>query len=116
MAKVFFWIIVVPLAAAIIVFSVNNRTEVRLDLWPFDVVSAPLPVYLIALVCLVAGFLAGGIIAWISAGRTRSRARAEVRRADQAERDLTTAQDRIDSLLSEPEDADHNIPQLPPAA
>ena len=32
-AKVFFWIIVAPLAVVIIVFSVNNQTEVTLDLW-----------------------------------------------------------------------------------
>jgi uncharacterized integral membrane protein len=115
-AKVFYWIIVVPLAAAIIIFSVNNRTDVRLDLWPFDVVSASVPVYLIALVCMLAGFIAGGVIAWFSAGRTRSRARAEARRADQAERDLAAAENRIESLLSETEDADRNIPSLPPAA
>ena len=75
MAKVFFWIIVVPFAAAIIVFSVNNQTEVRLDLWPLDVVTVPLPVFLIVLVSLVVGFFAGGMIAWGSAGRTRSPAR-----------------------------------------
>lgn len=114
MAKVFFWIIVVPFAAAIIVFSVNNQTEVRLDLWPLHVVTVPLPVFLIVLVSLVVGFFAGGMIAWGSAGRTR--ARTEARRADQAERDLTTAQNRIDRLLSEAEDTDRTIPILPPAA
>ena len=116
MAKVFFWIIVVPFAAAIIVFSVNNQTEVRLDLWPLDVVTVPLPVFLIVLVSLVVGFFAGGMIACGSAGRTRSRARTAARRADQAERDLTTAQNRIDRLLSEAEDTDRTIPILPPAA
>jgi uncharacterized integral membrane protein len=115
-AKVFFWIIVVPFAAAIIVFSVNNQTEVRLDLWPLDVVTVPLPVFLIVLFSLVVGFFAGGMIAWGSAGRTRSRARTEARRADQAERDLTTAQNRIDRLLSEAQDTDRTIPILPPAA
>ncbi len=116
MAKVFFWIIVVPLAAAIIVFSVNNQTEIRLDLWPLDVVTVPLPVFLIVLVTLVVGFIAGGMIAWRSAGRTRSRVRTEARRADQAERELASAQDRIDRLLVEDEDTDRSIPSLPPAA
>ena len=116
MAKVFYWIIVVPLAAVIIVFSVNNRTEVRLDLWPLEAATVPLPVYLIVLVCTVAGFFVGGVIAWRSAGRTRSRARTQARRADQAERELASAQDRIDRLLSEAEDTDRNIPKLPPAA
>ena len=45
MAKVFFWVVVLPLAAAIIVFSVNNRSEVVLDLWPLGVVIAPVQVF-----------------------------------------------------------------------
>lgn len=116
MAKVFFWIIVVPFAAVIVVFSVNNRAEVTLDLWPLDVVSAPLPVFLIVLGGLVAGFFAGGFVSWRSAGRSRARARAEARRADQAERELVAAQDRIEKLLSEPAEVDQDIPKLPPAA
>ncbi len=116
MAKVFFWIIVVPLAAAVIVFSVNNRTEVTLDLWPLDAALAPLPVYLIVLVAMVGGFFAGGLIAWRSAGKSRSRARTEARRANQAEQELASAEDRIDRLLSENADIAKDIPTLPPAA
>ena len=101
MSKVLFWIVVAPMAAAIIVFSVNNRTEVVLDLWPLDTVPMPVPVYALALVALVAGFLAGGLVAWNSAGKSRKRARTEARRADQAERDLAAAQDRIERLQSE---------------
>ncbi len=116
MAKVFYWIIVVPLAVAIVVFSVNNRTEVTLDLWPLDTVSAPLPMFLIVLICLVAGFFAGGFIAWRSAGRARARARAEAKRAEQAERDLAAARDRIDGLLTEAAENDRDIQMLPPTA
>ncbi|MDA1090730.1 MAG: LapA family protein [Proteobacteria bacterium] len=114
MAKVFYWIIVVPLAALVIIFSINNRTEVRLDFWPLGAV--PLPVYLIVLVCLVVGFFVGGMVAWRSAGGSRSRARTQARRADQAERELATAQDRIDRLLSEAEKTADDILKLPPAA
>jgi len=115
-AKVLFWIIVAPLAAVVIVFSVNNRTEIRLDLWPLDAMSLPFPVFLIVLASMLAGFLAGGFIAWRSAGRSRLRARAQAGRADQAERELATAEDRIERLLSEAETAAYDIPQLPPAA
>ena len=106
MAKVFFWVVVLPLAAAIIVFSVNNRSEVVLDLWPLGVVIAPVPVFAVVLSSMVAGFLAGGFAAWKSAGRTRRRARAEARRADQAERDLTAAQGRINDLQTAVETPD----------
>lgn len=116
MAKFFYWIIVAPLAVAIVVFSVNNQTEVTLDLWPLDTASAPLPVFLIVLSSMVAGFLAGGLVAWKSAGAARTRARAEARRADQAERELAAARDRIDRLLTEAAETDRDIPMLPPNA
>ena len=116
MSKVLFWIVVAPLAAAIIVFSVNNRTEVILDLWPLDTVPMPVPVYALSLVALAAGFLAGGLIAWNSAGKSRRRARTEARRANQAERDLAAAQDRIERLQSDAarQEPREELAQLPP--
>ncbi len=116
MSKVLFWIVVAPMAAAIIVFSVNNRTEVVLDLWPLDTVPVPVPVYALAFAALFAGFLAGGLIAWNSAGKSRRRARAESRRADQAERDRAAAQDRIERLQSEAaqQEPGEDLVRLPP--
>ena len=77
MSKVFFWIVVMPLAVAVIVFSVNNRADVVLDLWPLDMVTQPLPVFSVVLVGLFAGFLIGGLVVWISGGKARRRARRE---------------------------------------
>ena len=116
MSKVLFWIVVAPMAAAIIVFSVNNRTEVVLDLWPLDTVPVPVPVYALALAAVVVGFLAGGLVAWNSAGKSRRRARTESRRADQAERNLAAAQDRIERLQSEAarQEPREELAQLPP--
>ena len=116
MSKVLFWIVVAPMAAAIIVFSVNNRTEVVLDLWPLDTVPVPVPVYALALAAVVVGFLAGGVVAWNSAGKSRRRARTESRRADQAERNLAAAQDRIERLQSEAarQEPREELAQLPP--
>ncbi len=116
MSKILFWIVVAPMAAAVIVFSVNNRSEVVLDLWPLDTVPMPMPVYALALAALFAGFLAGGLVAWNSAGKSRKRARTEVRRADQAERDLATAHDRIERLQSEAAQSKEDLPQLPPVS
>ncbi len=114
MSKVLFWIVVAPMAAAIIVFSVNNRTEVVLDLWPLDTVPMPVPVFALALAVLLVGFLAGGLIAWNSAGKSRRRARTEARRADQAERDLASTRERIERLQSEAEQLKEDLPRLPP--
>jgi len=112
-SKVFYWIVVLPLAAAIVVFSVNNRTEVVLDLWPLGIVVAPMPVFAIVLAGMLAGFLAGGFVAWKSAARSRRRARAEARRADQAERDLAAAQARINGLQTAADGPPPVIPKLP---
>ncbi len=113
MSKVLYWIVALPLTAVVIVFSLNNRTEVVLDLWPLDAVAIPMPVFTIVLVSLVAGFLAGGLVAWNSAGRTRQRVRAEARRADRAERDLKSAQERINGLQKAVEVPDPPIAKLP---
>ena len=116
MAKVVFWIVVAPSAAAIIVFSINNRENVVLDLWPLDLVTVPRPVYSIMLAGIVAGFLAGGLVAWISAGNVRKRARLESQRAKRAENELTGAKDHIHRLQREADELRSEPPKLPDAA
>lgn len=116
MSKVLYWIVALPLAAVVIVFSLNNRTEVVLDLWPLNVMAVALPVFAVVLASMVAGFLAGGLVAWNSAGRTRQRARAEARRADRAEWELLAAQERVNDLQAAAEPPDSSISKLPPNA
>ncbi len=116
MAKLLFWIVVTPLAAALVVFSVNNRNEVVLDLWPLgplDFAAAPVPLFAVVLAALLAGFLAGGFVAWVSAGRARKRARSESRRADAAEDELAEAKNSIQQLHSEADNAREEILRLP---
>ncbi|MDA1022119.1 MAG: lipopolysaccharide assembly protein LapA domain-containing protein [Proteobacteria bacterium] len=103
MSKILFWIVVAPMAAAIIVFSVNNRVGVTLDFWPFDLMSRPVPLYAVALASIVFGFFAGGFVAWGSAAKVRKRARREAERAKRAERELADAKDQIHRLQSEAE-------------
>jgi uncharacterized integral membrane protein len=47
-----------------VVFAVNNRTEVSLDLWP-AAYTLSAPVYFITLVSFFIGFLLGAIIFWL---------------------------------------------------
>ena len=68
--------VLLPLAAVIVVFAIHNRAPVAVDLWPMTLEFAP-PLYLLVLGVFVVGFLAGGLVAWLSAGRARSRARQE---------------------------------------
>lgn len=113
MSKLLFWIFAVPLAVVVIIFSVNNRADVALDLWPLDTVTAPLPVFSVVLASLLAGFLIGGVIAWLSAGETRKRARQMTRRAEAAERALAEAEQRIRALEEEAGEDGGDIRRLP---
>ncbi len=116
MSKVFFWIVVMPLAVAVIVFSVNNRADVVLDLWPMDMVTQPLPVFSVVLAGLFAGFLIGGLVAWISGGKARRRARREGQRADRAEREIKEAEARLERQQPETTESGHDVPRNPDAA
>ena len=113
MSKVFFWIVVMPLAAAVIVFSVNNRADVVLDLWPLDMVTQPLPVFSVVLAGLFAGFLIGGLVVWISGGKARRSARREGHRA---EREIKEAEARLKRQQAETTESGHDVPRLPDAA
>ncbi|MBF0373316.1 MAG: LapA family protein [Alphaproteobacteria bacterium] len=81
------WIIGLPVAIALVVFAVANRQIVPVDLFPLPI-AAELPVYLVVLGALLAGFLMGLLAAWIAGHRHRAKARAEARRAAHLEREV----------------------------
>ena len=56
------WIVMLPLAAAAIVFSVSNRAVTPVDFWPFGFI-VELPVFGIVLASLLLGFVIGGLVA-----------------------------------------------------
>ena len=82
------WGILIPIAAIVISFALSNRQLVSIDLWPLNM-SLEQPLYLIVLLSVLAGFLIGLIIMWISAGRARMKARREAFRAKSLERELS---------------------------
>ena len=84
----------------VIPFAVSNRDGVTVDLWPLPVVL-PTPLFVIVLGAVFFGFIAGGLVAWLNAGRTRRRARLESRRAAGLEKSLDTLKDKIDELESQ---------------
>jgi uncharacterized integral membrane protein len=93
--KGLFWIVVVPLAAASGFFAVANRGLVTVDLWPVSG-HLDMPLYIALLAIFSAGFVIGAFVAWISAGRARSRARAAERRANALEREVAVLQHRFE--------------------
>lgn len=114
MSKVIYWVLAVPLAAVIIVFSLNNRAEVALDLWPFDILAFPIPLFSVALACMAVGFLIGSLISWNALLLSRRRKLAETMRADIAERDLLATRERFKAPQKAVAERDANITKLPP--
>ncbi len=68
------WLITVPLALILIVFAVNNRHLVEVSLWPLDFIVR-WPLFVFVYIGVVAGFLAGAVIAWASGAQRHRRAR-----------------------------------------
>ncbi len=76
--KLFYWLLAVPLAVVTVLFAVSNMVVVDIRLWPLPG-QQPVWLFIVGLVPLVVGFLAGGTVSWLGAGRTRGRARAAER-------------------------------------
>jgi len=69
------WIVTLPLMLALVVFSLANRGDVRLDLWPFKESTPPMPLSWLLLATLFLGLLIGGAVVWLSGAKNRRRAR-----------------------------------------
>jgi len=109
------WIIMVPVALAVISFAVNNRAVVTVDLWPAPFTMGA-PLFAVVLASLVGGVVVGGLIAWLSGGRARRRARANARRAAAAEQELTALRQRLGEVADETPAAERMLPARPDSA
>ena len=109
-ARLVFWLLVLILSLVIIVFAVNNRQAVELDLWVYH--TPAIPLFAVALAGIFIGFIWGGLVAWVSAGKSRQRARDLYRRVETDEREKATLRRQIEKLQAGEKRA--AIP-LPPA-
>ncbi len=105
-----YWIVALPVALAIIVFAVTNREEVAIDLWPLAY-SVTLPVFAVVLIAILIGFIWGGVVTWLGAGRSRQRARELSRRLEASHRDIAVLQRKIEKVEAAERQA--TIPQAP---
>ena len=58
-------LISLPLAIIFVVFSINNRGDMRLDFWPLSA-HYDIPVFLVVLIMLSIGIILGSIFSWTS--------------------------------------------------
>ena len=91
------WLAMLLIGLIVVVFSISNHSIVTLDFWPLPVFQDT-PLYIPILTSGIFGFTFGAIIAWISAGTSRKKARAANRRETSLEKDLTLLQKKIDEL------------------
>lgn len=109
MLRILSWIVGIPVAAAIVAFAVANRGSVKLSLLPLPF-EIELPLYLVVLGALAGGLILGGLIAWISAGRLRHRARQSAREAEAASREARALREKIERLEADPPTKRETLP------
>lgn len=97
MRRILSWLIMAPALVAVVVFALNNKSPVALDLWPFSVL-VEMPLYLALLLALALGALAGGFAAWLGQGRVRANLRDQAYEGEVARRELAAERDRCERL------------------
>lgn len=93
--KHLYWLVAAPLTILAVLFAISNRGPVELHLWPLPG-SETVPIFLLAFGVFAVGFFAGGFISWISAGKTRSRARSAERKVRDEEREIADLKKKLE--------------------
>lgn len=108
--KIVRWLLGMIVAVIVVLFALSNRQAVVVGFWPLDD-GIGLPVYLVALVPLLGGFLAGSVLTGVRGFKYRRIARRQSRRVAQLERQLAEAKPPIatvDLALPPPQTGDRS--------
>jgi len=87
----FTWIVTLPIAALVVLFAVDNRQTVALELWPLPWALPPVPLFLLTLLMVLFGFVFGVAVMWVSGAKQRRQLRNLRRDLDVARSDLHAA-------------------------
>lgn len=104
------WIITLPLLAIAVVFAVNHRGRVTLDLWPLPISLEP-PLYLLVLLSIFVGFLIGGVVVWVAQGRNRHKARERRFRVEELEREVSFLKRKLEKAEADRQAAESRAAQ-----
>lgn len=88
------WILGFAVTVAAAVFAVLNRHELAVYWNPLGDDSVTLPVYLVVLGFMAAGFVLGGFVVWLNMGRLRSERRQQKKEIKTLKRQASAAEAR----------------------
>ncbi len=88
------WLFSIPLALVVVIFSVANRGNVVVDLWPLPI-TIDLPVYMIGLGGLALGVVLCILTLGIAAFWWRTRAKHFERRPAAAQAEMSTLREQL---------------------
>ena len=94
------WLMLVPILAAAVTFSLNNKHFLELNLWPFGL-TVELPLYIAVFGALIFGVVLGSIVTWLGQGRVRSNLRGQVYEGEVARRELKSEREKLEALEQE---------------
>lgn len=101
MTRLISWLIMIPLAVVVVIFTIANRGMVRVDLWPLPV-DLSVPLFSLALAGGLVGFLAGALVAWLSGAGKRRLCRRLRRQLEAAKAEEASLKKRISGLEQPP--------------
>jgi uncharacterized integral membrane protein len=93
--KAVYWAVTLVAAALLIPFALSNRAPVSLEFWPLPLLVY-LPLYLLVLALLLAGFIIGAAATWIAGRRIRRELRRRCRRVEVLERELAATRSQLE--------------------
>ena len=93
--KAVYWAMTLVATALLIPFALSNREPVSLGFWPLPFLI-DLPLYLLVLLLLLAGFVIGAAATWIAGWHIRRELRRRRRRVEALERELVAARSQLE--------------------
>lgn len=112
--RLFEFLVLLPIAIALVALAIANRHDVTLALDPFSpekpAFDVVVPLYVVIFASLMAGVLIGGFMTWLKQGRHRKSARDNRYEAKKWRGEADRQQQRVEKLAEQTGSA---MPALP---
>lgn len=102
--RLFGWLVLGPIALAVVALAVANRTPVLVHWNPFESRSAQigleLPLFVVGFMAFAFGVLAGGLMVWLAQGRWRRAAKLHKVEVKQLSNEIAQMKPQTTALMS----------------